>query len=139
LKSNNTGEETTQAVKERVLEAPFRNYSKPLVRQFGSCYKFMCDFIHFSGVHKPWLKRPLMDNLNDRNKLDKGEHIWWYFLMVVDHELGLHLDFHNWPTDLRPTLGLYATWGDMGKHNQKTAALAKADTAADVSKLTKQF
>jgi hypothetical protein len=128
--------ETTKAVKERVLDRPFLNYSNPLVSQYGSCTKFMCDFIHFSGVQKPWLRKPLIDNLNDRNKLDKGEHIWWYFLMVVDHELGLNLDFHNWPTNLRPTLGLYATWGDMGKHNQKTAAMAQAGSAA---KLTTQF
>ena len=116
----------TKAVKERVLDAPFLNYSNPLVIQYGSCKKFMCDFIHFSGSGKPWLARPLIDNLTDRNKLEKGEHIWWYFLMVVDHELGLHLDFHNWRTGQIPTHGLFATWADMGKHKNKLSALTEA-------------
>jgi len=114
-----------KAVKERVLDQPFLEHSKPLLRQYGTCQKFMCDFMHFSGIQKPWLRKPPTD-LDDSNKLSNGPNIWWYFLMVVDHELGLKFDFANWTPGQRPSLGLYATWTDMGKHNKKTAALAEA-------------
>lgn len=118
----------TKAVKERVLDKPFLEHSKPLIHQFTTCKKFMCDYMHFSGNQKPWLKRPPAD-LDGSNKLFNKDNIWWYFLMVVDHELGLNLDFANWVPGQRPSLGLYASWQDMGKHNKKTAALAEAAEA----------
>ena len=111
-----------KAVKERVLVEPFVNYSNPLLRQYSSCKKFMCDFIHFTGSGKPWLRKPLLDTLDESNKLHKGEHVWWYFLMVVDHEMGLNLDFHNWQERQRPSLGLYAKRGDVNKHTKPGSA-----------------
>ena len=117
-----------KAVKERVLIKPFVNYSNLVLKQHSSCKKFMCDFMHFSGADKPWLKKPPIA-LDDSNKLDSGNNFWWYFLMLVDHELGLKLDFDNWKEGQRPSLGMYATWGDMGKHNKKTAALGEAAEA----------
>jgi len=115
----------TKAVKERVLERPFLEYSKPLLRTESTCSKFMCDYFHFSGIQKPWLGQP-PKKMNDANKLTRSIYIWWYFLRLVDYELGMNLDFDDWTPGQRPSLGLYATWQDMSKHNKKTSAQVEA-------------
>jgi len=125
------GEE--RAVLERVLELPFVNYSKPLVKQAGACNKFLCDYQHFSGTGKPWLRKP-PTGLTDENKLKSGSNIWWYFLRIVDYELQMGLDFDNWQTGQRPALGLYATFKDLGKHNKKMSAIAAEQAEDDAEK-----
>lgn len=107
---------------EQNLDLPFRGYSKPLVKQFGACAKFMCDFLHFSGKSKPWIGQPPKD-LSDATKLKDGNHIWWSFLGTVNRELEMGLDFDNFKV-ARPELGLYASWKDMDKHIEKTKAKA---------------
>jgi hypothetical protein len=61
----------------------------------------MCDYQHFSGTMKPWLHKPPKD-LSEKTKLSNGAHLWWYFLKVVDTELGMGLDFTTWKTGQRP-------------------------------------
>jgi hypothetical protein len=99
---------------ERVMQDVFANYSKPLISHFNSCNKFMCDYHHFTGLLKPWLRKPPED-LSEATKLKSGAHVWWYHFKMVDQELSLGLDFENWISPGRPTQGLYATWGDMRK------------------------
>ena len=99
---------------ERTMPRVFDRYSKPLILQYGSCNKFMCDYHHFTGLLKPWLRKPPED-LSETTKLKSGQHIWWWYLKMADRELSLGLDFDNWVSPGRPTHGLYATWGDMKK------------------------
>lgn len=108
---------------ERSLGNILSKYSKPLVSSYGSCTKFMCDFHHFTGTLKPWLRKPPED-LSNETKLYDSLHLWWHYLKIVDAELELGIDFENWISPGRPTLGLFATWGDMAKRivkNDNTA------------------
>ena len=101
------------------LKNPLKDYSKPLVYQYAECKKFMCDFLHHSGKHKPWLGKPPKIITHD-NRLESGIHLWWHTLMEIDRDLGMGLDFENWQAGQRPALGFYATWRDMDKHIEKT-------------------
>lgn len=100
------------------LDQPFRSYSKPVVKQFSACAKFMCDFIHFSGKSKPWIGQPPKD-MSELTQLKDGNHVWWSFLAKVNKELSMGLDFDNFKVG-RPELGLYASWRDMDKNIEKT-------------------
>jgi hypothetical protein len=103
---------------EQTLVDPFRLYSKPIVQQFGACAKFMCDFLHFSGKHKPWIGKPPSDLSVATERID-GNHLWWSSLQKVSNELQMGLDFDNFKIGL-PEFGLYASWSDMDKHIEKT-------------------
>jgi hypothetical protein len=99
---------------EREMHRIFKNYSNPLVSLYGACTKFMCDYQHFTGLLKPWLRKP-PDDLSEATKLTDGLYIWWYYLKIVNKELSLGLDFDNWVSPGRPTHGFYASWTDMKK------------------------
>lgn len=86
---------------EQKLDRPFVGYSKPLIHLPVACQKFMCDFSHFSGAKKPWLKKPPKD-LSEETKLVDAPHLWWYYLKKVDHEMNMGLDFDNWKKGQRP-------------------------------------
>jgi hypothetical protein len=88
--------------KEQTLEKPFGTYSKPLFRNWGACRKFMCDFVHFSGKEKPWLKRPPRDQPLEkiiRDGRGDGPALWWHQLRRIDKDLDLGIDFDNWDTE----------------------------------------
>jgi hypothetical protein len=87
------------------LEEPF-NY-QPLIRQKLSCSKFMCDFHHFTGPTKPWL-RPPPSNLSYGTRLKNATHLWFWVLQQLNERLDLGIDFDNWVTIDAPGLGLYA-------------------------------
>ena len=122
---NLSADENGKPHSERVMHQVFTNYSKPLISQYGSCNKFMCDYQHFTGLLKPWLRKPPED-LSEVTKLTSGAHVWWYYLQRVDQELLLGLDFDNWVSPGRPTHGLFATWGDM----MKKESFKRGDIAA---------
>jgi hypothetical protein len=105
---------------ERELIDVLSPYSKPLIKAFGSCYKFMCDYHHFTGLLKPWLRKP-PDDVSEATQLRDCTHIWWYYLTFLDKKINLGLDFENWSSTGRPSLGLYATWNDIDKHIKKNA------------------
>lgn len=103
------------------LKKPFDKLSKPLIKQYAACRKFMCDYLHFSGKGKPWLSRQgPPDGLSETQIPKKeGANIWWYFLKKVDREMGMGIDFKEW-TVYRPPFGLYATTRDMDKNIKKS-------------------
>jgi hypothetical protein len=51
---------------EVVLEKPFANFSKPRIRIYAACHKFMCDFMHFAGNKKPVRVLSLIGSMNKR-------------------------------------------------------------------------
>jgi hypothetical protein len=105
---------------ERQQQGIFANFSKPLIWSFGACQKFMCDFQHFTGTLKPWLRKPPED-LSETTKLKDATYLWWHYLKMVDKEVNLGLDYENWISPGRPSLGLYAKWGDIDKHIAKNS------------------
>ena len=106
---------------EATLDKPFQGRSKLLVKHYGACRKFMCDYLHFSGKGKPWMsKQGPPANLSDTTIPKKdGAYVWWYFLKLVDKEQQMGIDFDNW-TVYRPPFGLYATTRDMDKNMEKS-------------------
>lgn len=99
------------------LDKPFTNYSKPRLRVYIMCHKFICDVMHFTGSKKPWLRRPPGDLSLDSKDSDPL-HIWWWTLQTIDKRIGMKLDYENWKRWQEPPLGNYATLKDMEKHAQ---------------------
>ena len=97
-------------VLEREIHNPFVNYSNPLIRTFVACKKYMCDFHHFTGVKKPWLRHPPTEYPKLESDLKYGWDVWWYYLYIANEEHNLGIDFDNWVPLGRPTQGLYATY-----------------------------
>ena len=106
---------------EATLEKPFEGRSKLLVKLYGACRKFMCDYLHFTGRGKPWMSNQgPPPNLSKTTIPEKdGTEIWWYFLKLVDKEQTMGIDFDKW-TVYRPSLGLHATTRDMDLHMEKS-------------------
>jgi hypothetical protein len=103
-------------VLEETLDNPFRPYAtKRRVTQYGACRKFMCDYIHFSGTAKPWLGKPPDDIASEQHKNSDAKHVWWHTLYELNEEVGLYLNFSRWETGQRPSLGLFAKYGDMDR------------------------
>ena len=106
---------------ERVLENPFANYSKPRIYVFAQCKKFMCDFVHSSGKHKPWLKGPPR-NFSAKAKATSANQIWYQELSHLNDELNMGLNFSNWElSGERPPLGLWPDPADMDRRVRQRA------------------
>ncbi|GKY90655.1 hypothetical protein MPSEU_000038900 [Mayamaea pseudoterrestris] len=114
--ANDKGEVYLQSI----LSNPFANYSKPRIHVTTACRKFMCDFMHFVGSKKPWLKRP-PKGISHTTRNTDAYHIWWYALMRVNDKLDLQLDFAHWKVWQQPPLGGYATRSDLEKHGRAMA------------------
>jgi hypothetical protein len=96
---------------EETIRRPFNNYSKPRLRVYAMCRKFLCDIMHFSGTKKPWLRKPPKD-LSDVTKEKDVFYLWWYTLQQIDKTAGLELDYEHWRTWQEQPLGNYATMPD---------------------------
>lgn len=100
------------ATLETRLNDPFEGLSKPRFRHFSSCSKFMCEFVHFTGSEKPWLKQPPFNSSLDDYQADDAFQVWWHTLTVLNDEFEIGLDFNRWEA-AKPPLGLYATFHDV--------------------------
>lgn len=109
--------ENGQVALEQTIREPFKGHSKPLILQHGACVRFLCDYTHFSGTHKPWLKAPT--HPKQGSKPSTGTEIWWALLKRINQDIDLGLDFDNWTPIGRPTHGLYAKYNDMEKKQKK--------------------
>jgi hypothetical protein len=128
-------------VLQKKLELPLHElrtlrYNEPL-----SCLKFMCDFIHFSGMKKPWVKTPVKDySLSPAERLssDAAKHMWWHTLYKLDQKLNIGLDFDNWKTNMRPSLGFFATYEDLNRRTKMQGGLSLTEVTIADPTLSKQ-
>lgn len=103
------------------LPEPFKDTSKPRFKLYGHCSKFMCDFIHFTGKAKPWMRQPPADIASSEFKKDDPSLVWWHTLYGLNNELGMKLNFTHWVPH-SPPLGLLATFKDLDKRVAKLKA-----------------
>jgi len=77
------------------MDDPLEKYRPPLlVKETGSCRKFMCDFMHFTGKAKPWLVPSIV------KEPKSSLQFWWHVMEQLNRELGMGLDFENWDVKL---------------------------------------
>jgi hypothetical protein len=94
-------------VLQETIHNPFKEHSKPRIRVYAMCHKFLCDIMHFSGTKKPWLPRPPKD-VSETTKHKDAFHLWWYTLRQIDKTVGLNIDYDHWRTWQEQPLGNYA-------------------------------
>jgi hypothetical protein len=99
--------ESGSAVLQETIRNPFVGHSKPRLRVYAMCHKFLCDIMHFSGTKKPWLPRPPKD-ISETTKHKDAFHLWWYTLRQIDTTVGLNIDYGHWRTWQEQPLGNYA-------------------------------
>lgn len=99
---------------EVTLDNPFDRLRKLRIKDRMSCAKFMCDFIHFTGGLKPWIKGPDKNITVSLVEDETPLHMWWHTLFKLNDELSMGLDFANWRSG-RPSLGMYADFRQMNK------------------------
>ena len=88
---------------EEDLKWPYQNYSKPLLRNADGCRRFICDFTHFWGYDKPWMKKPEKTMLPPQgDRLASSENLWWATLGDINKDFNLGLDFENWQVGDKP-------------------------------------
>jgi hypothetical protein len=70
------------------------------------------DYVHFTGVRKPWFHGPPA-NVTEENRLDSDAHFWFYHLEQLNDELDMGLNFTGWTIgrSRRPLLGMYPLYG----------------------------
>jgi hypothetical protein len=102
---------TGSVTMQETVRKPFLNYSKPRLRVYPMCRKFLCDIMHFSGTKKPWLRKPPKD-LSGATKEKDALHLWWHTLKEIDRIADLRLDYEHWRTWQEQPLGNYATMPD---------------------------
>jgi len=101
-------------VVENVLTEPFVGHSKPRIKSYEMCNKFICDYYHFTGFKKPWMTRPPEDIASDEHKNDSPQHIWWHTLHELNSELQMMgLNFSSFGPAQKPPLGMYANFKEV--------------------------
>jgi hypothetical protein len=73
------------------------------------------DYIHFTGVSKPWLKDPPSDF--EKTPLASAKHCWFAVLKELNDSMRLGIDFDHWQTEQRPLLGLFPTHSTASRTN----------------------
>ena len=102
------------------IPKPTANNSRQLIRQDGDCRRYLCDFHHFTGHFKPWLRQP-PPGLSNHTKYKNATHLWFWVLKRLNEQLDLGIDFEHWETIQKPPHGLFATYGDVQRRVQSSA------------------
>lgn len=108
------------------MHRPFDKISVPgPLNSDVACTKFMCDFYHYSGKGKPWLKNA--SRAQDLVPIPAGEQVtdpnrvWWSTLKKLDDELHIGLNYTTW-TGPRPDLGFWANRKELTRHVRAAVA-----------------
>ena len=79
------------------------------------------DFVHFTGTSKPWLAGP-PKGFGIVSERESAEHYWFYVLDILNKKLDMKLDFGNWKTKQRPSLGMYPKKESVAKTSYGSSA-----------------
>jgi len=82
------------------------------------------DFIHFTGKSKPWLGGP-PKGFGTVSERESAGHFWFYVLGILNKKLDMNLDFDNWKTGHRPSLGLFPKQADVAKTSYAASSTKK--------------
>lgn len=89
------------------------------------CYSPHCDFVHFTGLKKPWLDGPPRDYPTD-SWSDTDQQTWFFHLQKLNVDFQMNLNFTNWTEKpkrkRRPLLGYYPLNADVAKANYALSA-----------------
>ena len=95
-------------VMESSRQGVLSNHSKPRAILPGVCGKYLCDFVHFTGKNKPWLKPPPdhLGNMTAVESLQSPQALFFYTLRQLNEDLDMGIDLNNWTSIAHPNLGL---------------------------------
>lgn len=101
-----------------------------------ACAKFICDFVHFSGRKKPWVRGRPPANYSAvggaKTKNNDPYNLWWHTLYELNSELAIGIDFDkDWVKGRRPVLGFFAKIEDMDRRVRQQQPLSRNLLSSD--------
>jgi hypothetical protein len=102
------------------------------------CKAWSCDWQHFTGKYKPWMKRMPEDLYNaslaspETRPTDLHEayvdtyHLWYAHFMELNRDFSLKIDMFNWGGMGRAPLGLFAKGTDIRDAGQRAREAANS-------------
>lgn len=69
------------------------------------------DFVHFTGLRKPWLHGPPAD-WSSSSETKSPWHYWFATLSHLNDEMHMGLDMEHWRAHHRAPLGMFPTHSD---------------------------
>ena len=95
------------------------SYARPLLHDAMTCDMWMCDFVHYSGNAKPWLRGPPANWRKLKPPFVTATHLWYYTLLELDATHDLGINFTHWSVG-KPPLGAWAAGGQVVPHVQRS-------------------
>jgi hypothetical protein len=123
------GESETSMVLESEHAVPFNITPPPRIYNWAHCAKYMCDFVHYTGEKKPWLRHPPADlgSNNDTRSDNDPTLLWWNTLYELNHELDMNINFTHWQPRA-PPLGYYATYHQVERRIERRKVESNSTT-----------
>lgn len=116
------------------LRSTLSDYSKRITcwkgnMQGGLCRPPFSDYVHYTGVSKPWLREEVPEGLNEETAEESSTNFWFFSLQQANNENSLGIDFSDWKKRIgkRPLLGMYP------RHSEVAKVLQNSDPENDTN------